>query len=77
VKSLSQNAAGIERAKLKAIGQRNKVDSEIEEQTRLAQALQGQISEKRGELERYATQYASLEKVESDQLALIEKLQNQ
>ena len=77
VKTLGEQSEKIEKDKLKAIGQRNKVDSEVEDRQRQMVALQGQINEKRGELERYDLQMKSLEKVQADQLVMIEKLQNQ
>jgi len=77
VKTLAVNADKIEKDKLRAIGQRNKVDSEVEDRQRQRISLQGQINEKRGELERYDVQLNSLQKVQADQLVMIEKLQNQ
>ena len=77
MKTLAVNADKIEKDKLRAIGQRNKVDSEVEDRQRQRISLQGQINEKRGELERYDVQLNSLQKVQADQLVMIEKLQNQ
>jgi len=77
VSALSTHGDKIEKEKLRAIGQRNKVVSEVEDRKRQEIAIQAAIAEKRAELERYMVQLGSLEKVEAEQQALIEKLQNQ
>ena len=77
VATLSKQGARIEKEKLKAIGQRNKLDGEVEDMQRQQIALHGAVAEKRAELDRYQLQHQSLEKVEAEQLAMIEKLQNQ
>mmetsp|Transcript_2627 Transcript_2627/g.5002 ORF Transcript_2627/g.5002 Transcript_2627/m.5002 type:complete len:128 (-) Transcript_2627:57-440(-) len=77
VATLSKQGARIEKEKLRAIGQRNKLDGEVEDMQRQQIALHGAVAEKRAELERYQLQHQSLEKVEAEQLAMIEKLQNQ
>ncbi|KAJ0410687.1 hypothetical protein ATCC90586_008272 [Pythium insidiosum] len=69
-------ARRIEREKLKAIGQRNKVDTEIENRNRQKQMLELQIKEKQTELERYNLQYQSLSKIADEQQLLIDKLSN-
>eukprot|EP00619_Florenciella_sp_RCC1007_P014015 CAMPEP_0205906010 /NCGR_PEP_ID=MMETSP1325-20131115/1689_1 /ASSEMBLY_ACC=CAM_ASM_000708 /TAXON_ID=236786 /ORGANISM="Florenciella sp., Strain RCC1007" /LENGTH=133 /DNA_ID=CAMNT_0053271977 /DNA_START=71 /DNA_END=472 /DNA_ORIENTATION=+ len=76
VEVLDAQAKKIELEKLKAIGQRNMVESETENRARRQLALQSQINEKMAELDRYAKQYQSLARVEAEQLALIEKLSN-
>ena len=77
VATLSKQGARIEKEKLRAIGQRNKLDGEVEDMQRQQIALHGAVAEKRAKLERYQLQHQSLEKVEAEQLAMIEKLQNQ
>ncbi|CCI10130.1 hypothetical protein ABG067_000887 [Albugo candida] len=66
----------IEREKLKAIGERNKVDSELENRNRQKAITQLLIKEKQTELERYNLQYESLSKVLEEQQVLMEKLSN-
>ena len=69
-------AKKIERAKLKAIGQRNKLESEVEDRKRQQNELRSVIDEKHAELERLRVEHQSLVKVEQEQRALIEKLSN-
>ncbi|DBA03608.1 TPA: hypothetical protein N0F65_006787 [Lagenidium giganteum] len=69
-------AKRIEREKLKAIGQRNKVDSEVENRNRQKQMLELLIREKQTELERYNVQFQSLTKIADEQQLLIDKLSN-
>jgi len=76
VEVLGAQAEKIEREKLRAIGQRNMVESEVENRESKKRALQAQINEKMAELERYNKQYNSLVNLEAEQLALIEKLSN-
>jgi len=66
----------IEGEKLKAIGLQNRVDHEKEVRKRKQVELQAIINEKKAELERLNTQKDSLERVEAEQKALIEKLTN-
>ena len=66
----------IEAEKLKAIGLANRVDSEREVRKRKQLELQAMINEKKAELERLNSQHESLQRVEADQKALIEKLTN-
>jgi intraflagellar transport protein 20 len=77
VSVLGRHGDTIERHKLAAIGQRNRVSSEVEDRQRQVSALQAAISEKRAELERVGVKRSSLERVEAEQVALIERLQNQ
>ncbi|RLN44645.1 hypothetical protein BBJ29_001165 [Phytophthora kernoviae] len=67
-------AKRIEREKLK--GQRNRVDSEVENRNRQKQMLELQIKEKKTELERYNLQFQSLSKITDEQQLLIDKLSN-
>ena len=59
---------------MKAIGQRNKVEFEIESRRRRRIEIDAMINEKMNELDRYQQQYESLLKVEAEQVALIESL---
>mmetsp|Transcript_16877 Transcript_16877/g.42823 ORF Transcript_16877/g.42823 Transcript_16877/m.42823 type:complete len:133 (-) Transcript_16877:83-481(-) len=76
VQVLDTQAKVIEQEKLKAIGQRNLVDAEIETRKQKKNQQLLLIREREAELERLAAQVQSLEKVEVEQLALIEKLSN-
>ncbi|EEY53308.1 Intraflagellar Transport Protein 20 [Phytophthora infestans T30-4] len=69
-------AKRIEREKLKAIGQRNRVDSEVENRNRQKQMLELLIKEKKTELERYNLQFQSLAKIADEQQLLMDKLSN-
>mmetsp|Transcript_53208 Transcript_53208/g.105508 ORF Transcript_53208/g.105508 Transcript_53208/m.105508 type:complete len:133 (-) Transcript_53208:318-716(-) len=71
---LDAQAKRIEHAKLKAIGQRNLVESETENRESKKKALQTQINEKIAELQRHQKQLQSLAALEAEQQALIEKL---
>ena len=73
---LDSNAQRIEKAKLKAIGMRNRVLSERENRDQNRRALQAMIAEKTAELERHQTQLQSLNIVEAEQRALVDKLGN-
>ncbi|CAM9739524.1 unnamed protein product [Scytosiphon promiscuus] len=76
VEVLHENAACIDREKLRAIGQRNKVEGELEYRLRKKSALQTRLKEKMLELDRQNLQYQSLLRIESEQIALIERLSN-
>ena len=76
VEVLDAQAKKIEFEKLKAIGQRNAVETEIENRENKKNAMQAQINEKLSELERFNKQYQSLQQIESEQNALIERLSN-
>ena len=73
---MASQAKKIERAKLKAIGQRNKMESESENRKIQHNELRSVIDEKHAELERLRVEYDSLVKVEQEQKTLIEKLSN-
>ena len=83
---LDSQAQKIEDAKLKAVGARNKIEGEEDNRRKKEQELKTIINEKRLMLERQATtlltclrltfEYESLQKVESEQRATIEKLSN-
>lgn len=76
VQVLEAQAGIIEREKLRAIGQRNLVEREVE--TRKLKKRQQLVlaREREAQLDRLDARVQSLEKVEADQLALIEKLCN-
>eukprot|EP00939_MAST-03C_sp_MAST-3C-sp1_P004317 g4317.t1 len=74
VEKLNSRARAIEKVQLQAIGQRNICESEQSNRKRKKSELKRQISEKMEELERYSVELESLEKVEKEQLALIEKI---
>jgi len=76
VQVLDAQAKLIESEKLKAIGQRNLVDSEVETRKQKLKQQTTLIRDREAELERLVVQVQSLEKVEAEQLALIEKLSN-
>ena len=66
----------IEAEKLRAIGLGNRVEHEKEVRKRKEMELKAMINEKKAELERMNTQHDSLQRVEAEQKALIEKLTN-
>uniref|UniRef100_A0A7S1CRI3 Intraflagellar transport protein 20 n=1 Tax=Bicosoecida sp. CB-2014 TaxID=1486930 RepID=A0A7S1CRI3_9STRA len=76
VEVLSTSAAAIEKEKLRAIGARNLSEAEPETRERRKKQIRALIAEKRAALDRLQRQYESLEKVEGEQRALIEKLSN-
>ena len=75
VEELRIVALQVEQAKLKAIGQRNLVQNVIEGRQQKKLEMEKQIKEKRAELARRRAEYLSLQKVEAEQLALIDKIQ--
>mmetsp|Transcript_21608 Transcript_21608/g.25099 ORF Transcript_21608/g.25099 Transcript_21608/m.25099 type:complete len:130 (-) Transcript_21608:116-505(-) len=66
----------VELEKLRAVGERNKVEGEAEVRKKKMLELNNLLNEKKSELERYTHEYESLLKVESEQKLLIEKLSN-
>ena len=72
---LQQAAFQVERAKLRAIGKRNLLQQEIESTSHKKLEMEDRVKEKRAELARYKIEYESLKKIETEQLAFIEKLQ--
>ncbi|CAE7940398.1 MP3 [Symbiodinium necroappetens] len=74
VEVLDGEAQKIEEEKLRAIGQRNRAEMEAEARRRKQLSMQAAIQEKTAELERLVFQLNSLERVEREQFALIEKL---
>lgn len=54
----------------------DKVERELEYRLRQKSALQTRLKEKMSELDRQNVQYQSLLRIESEQLALIERLSN-
>lgn len=76
VEVLESHAQRIDSKKLRAIGLRMATENEADQRARQQRSLEAMIKEKRGELDRYVTQYQSLERIESEQNAQIEKLTN-
>mmetsp|Transcript_18852 Transcript_18852/g.38339 ORF Transcript_18852/g.38339 Transcript_18852/m.38339 type:complete len:129 (+) Transcript_18852:289-675(+) len=76
VEGMHKYAAKIEVAKLKALGQRNRVESEKEVRKIKAAEIQSLINEKKATLERLQLQHESLKKVDQEQRAIIERLGN-
>eukprot|EP00796_Vickermania_ingenoplastis_P005949 gene5949-4258_t len=64
----------IEQEKLRAIGNRNIVESEAEERARMVQEAEVRLREKRIELDRYKAEYDSLKKVEQFQQQTFQRL---
>ncbi|KRX07369.1 hypothetical protein PPERSA_06984 [Pseudocohnilembus persalinus] len=74
--TLEVYAKKIEEEKLRAIGERNKVETEAENRKKKMLELNNYLNEKKTELERYKVEYQSLQKVVEDQKKLIDKLSN-
>jgi intraflagellar transport protein 20 len=51
-------------------------ENEVEQRSRQQRAVQAIISEKRAELDRYTSQFQSLERVEAEQKVVLEKMMN-
>ena len=49
-------------------------ENEADQRARKIRSLQGLIAEKKAELDRYNTQYQSLERIEAEQRAILEKM---
>eukprot|EP01038_Epipyxis_sp_PR26KG_P006621 gene6621-9088_t len=73
---LDSHANRIDGQKLRAIGLRIAAENEVEQRVRQQRALQTMINEKKAELDRYTTQLQSLERIESEQKVLLEKITN-
>eukprot|EP00823_Brevimastigomonas_motovehiculus_P000746 TRINITY_DN1095_c0_g1_i1.p1 TRINITY_DN1095_c0_g1~~TRINITY_DN1095_c0_g1_i1.p1 ORF type:complete len:136 (-),score=25.88 TRINITY_DN1095_c0_g1_i1:424-831(-) len=71
---LTSQSQKIERQKLMAIGQRNRITVETDTRKRKQQELQYMISQKQAELQRLTDYLDSLTKVEQEQKTVIEKL---
>ena len=71
---LETHATRIDDRKLKAIGLRIAAENEVDQRNRKQRAIQALISEKRAELDRYNVQFQSLERIEAEQKALLEKM---
>mmetsp|Transcript_40928 Transcript_40928/g.96222 ORF Transcript_40928/g.96222 Transcript_40928/m.96222 type:complete len:129 (-) Transcript_40928:159-545(-) len=76
VEGMHKHASKIEVAKLKALGQRNRVESEKEVRKIKSAEIQSLINEKKATLERLQQQHESLKKVDQEQKAIIERLGN-
>jgi intraflagellar transport protein 20 len=73
---LDNHSKKIEKEKLKALGKRNQLYEEMESREKREKELRVLIREKKEELERLKFQYHSLEKIETEQKNIIEKLSN-
>lgn len=71
---VQQLGQAIEKEKLRAIGSRNVVESETEARKRALLEAQIRLREKQIELDRYIAEYSSLQKVEAEQKAIIQRL---
>mgnify|MGYP003706720731 CR=1 FL=1 len=76
VEVLESHATRIDSKKLRAIGLRMAAENETDNRMRKQKSLEATIKEKRGELDRYVSQFQSLQRIESEQNAQIEKLSN-
>eukprot|EP01039_Chlorochromonas_danica_P005377 gene5377-5915_t len=76
VEVLEAHASRIDQQKLRAIGLRMAVENEEEQRRRQERALQTMINEKKAELDRYNIQLQSLERIDAEQKATIEKIVN-
>lgn len=74
VNVLEQHAEKIDTKKLQAIGLRLAAGTEAEQRAKQQKTMQALITEKRAELDRLTSQYISLEKIEADQKASLEKI---
>ena len=74
VEVLESHATRIDAQKLKAIGSRMTAENEEGQRHRQQRAMQAIIGEKKAELDRYISQYQSLERIEAEQKVLLEKL---
>lgn len=71
---VQQLGKAIEQEKLRAIGARNAVESEGESRKRALRETELRLQEKRSELDRYVAEHTSLQKVEQEQRAIIQRL---
>lgn len=67
-------AQQIEKEKLKAIGQRNRLEGQQEMRRRKQRELEGLINEKQAQIDRLVEEHESLTRLETEQRLLIEKL---
>eukprot|EP00753_Platysulcus_tardus_P002567 PLAT11676.1.p2 GENE.PLAT11676.1~~PLAT11676.1.p2 ORF type:complete len:131 (+),score=80.25 PLAT11676.1:106-498(+) len=74
--AMDSSAKKIEDAKLKAIGLRNKVESEVEQRRRKQADLQRLLVERMHELDRITKEHDALVRMEAEQRARLEKLTN-
>ena len=74
VELLDSQTEKIEQYKLRAIGERNKAGLEADHRRRLQAELNAVLADKRGELDRLSFYFESLEKVEREQKAIIDRL---
>jgi len=74
VQVVDKLANEVEAQKIRALGTRNQLKSVAKERENERQQLQGLVVEKRLELERLRTQFASIQRLENEQADLIENL---
>ena len=74
VEVLEAHAQRIDAQKLKAIGLRMAAENEADQRQKQERALRAVINEKKAELDRYAAQAQSLERIEAEQRVLLERL---
>jgi intraflagellar transport protein 20 len=71
---LESHATRIDAQKLQAMGLRMAVENETDQRHRQQKTLQGTINEKRAELDKLTAQLQSLERIEAEQTAQLEKM---
>ena len=71
---VEQLGKAIETEKLRAIGMRNVAEREAESRKKAHQEAKIRVQEKQLELDRAASEYSSLQKVEQEQRAVIQRL---
>lgn len=76
VEGMNKQGARIEAAKLKALGQRNRVESEKEVRKIKKKELESLINDKKALLDRLQLQHESLKRVDAESKAIIERLGN-
>jgi len=76
VQVLETHASRIDSKKLRAIGLRMAAENEADNRMRKQRALEAMIKERRGELDRVTGQFQSVERVEAEQKAQLERLSN-
>lgn len=74
VEGMGRQAASIEHAKLKAIGQRNAGEALREQRSLRQEQLQSLLTEATAELARLTAEYESLQRIEAAQKDMMDKL---
>ena len=73
---LDTHTGRIDVQKLRAIGLRMSCESEAENRVRQQRTLHAILGEKRNELDRYNSQYLSLQRIDSEQRLQLQKMTN-